>query len=212
MIIKGRAILNLMAILAILGGSSLPVFAGYDRYPTNTEVQQLRQKFHQKIVPQTRQLIKEGRGFGRDKRTASDLENRASFIKAWSRVDPDIALFLGEWQGQENWLLIFPSNVRGRTCVIYLPGDAPNIVNFGIGSVSNSQLKVNFDGKRPATLIQEQDYLGLIDVYQNKASLWLQVMPKPLTELGSSFYGRDTSRIIPQLQEAGCTASLPKQR
>lgn len=211
MIMKERSIVSVMASLTILGGSSLPVFAGYDRYPTNAEVQQLRQEFHQKTVPKIRQSIKEGRGFGRDKRTASDLENRASFIRAWSRVDPDIAPFLGEWQGQENWLLIFPSNVRGRTCVIYLPGDAPNIVNFGIGSVSNSQLKVNFDGKRPATLIQEQDYLGLIEVYPNKASLWPQVMPKPLTKLGNSFYGRDTSRIIPQLQAAGCTASLPKQ-
>ncbi|MBD0306592.1 MAG: hypothetical protein ICV80_00135 [Microcoleus sp. T1-bin1] len=200
-----------MAILTILGGSSVPVLAGYDRYPTNAEVQQLRQEFHQKTVPKTRQLIKEGREFGQDERTASDLENRAYFIKAWSRVDPDIAPFLGEWGGQDNWLLIFPSNVRGRTCVIYVPGDLRNVVNFGIGSVSDSQLKVNLDGEGPATLIQEQDYLGLIYVYQNKASLWPQVMPKLLTKLGNSFQGRDTSRIIPQLQAAGCTASLPKQ-
>lgn len=209
---KTRSLFSLIMSLTILGSSSLPVFAGSERYPTNTEVQQLKQQFHQKTVPQTRQFIKEGRGFGRDKRTASDLEKRASFIRAWSLVDPDVAPFLGEWGGQENWLLIFPSNVRGRTCVIYLPGAAPNIVNFGIGSVFNNQLKVNFDGKGPATLIQEQDYLGLIDVYKNKASLWIQVMPKPLTELGNSFYKRDTSRIVPQLQAAGCTASLPNQR
>ncbi|MEZ2318392.1 MAG: hypothetical protein ACBR15_05190 [Microcoleus sp.] len=209
---KGRSLVSLTASLTILGSSSLPVLAGYDRYPTNAEVQRLRQEFRQKIVPETQRFIRTGAGFGRDKRTASDLENRASFIRAWSRVEPDIAPFLGEWQGQENGLLIFPSNVRGRVCVIYIPGDLPNVVNFGLGSVSNNQLKVNFDGKRPTTLIQEQDYLGLIDVYKNKAMLWPQVMPKPLTELGNSFYGRDTSRIIPQLQDAGCTASGPKQR
>jgi len=87
MIIEGQSIFSVMVNLIIFCGSSLPVLAENDRYPTDAEVQQLRQEFHQKTVPQTRQLIKEGRGYGRDKRIASDLENRASFIRAWSRVD-----------------------------------------------------------------------------------------------------------------------------
>ena len=86
---KGRSIFKVIVSVTICGISSLPVFAS-ERYHTNLEVQQLRQEFPQKTVPQRRQLIKEGRGYGRDNRTASDFENRASFIKAWSRVDPDI--------------------------------------------------------------------------------------------------------------------------
>jgi hypothetical protein len=208
-IIKGRSLFSLIMSVTICG-VSLPVFAG-ERYPTNAEIRRLRQEFHQTIIPATRKFIRDGVGYGRDERTASDLENRASFIKAWSQVNPGIAPFLGEWGGQENWLIIFPSNVRGRACVIYIPGDEPNVVEFGLGSVANKQLRVNFDGNSPNVLIEDQDFLGLIDVYQNKAQVWPQVLPKPLKEMSNSFYDRDTSRIIPQFQAAGCTASLPER-
>jgi len=192
----------------IICGVSLPVFAG-ERYPTNAEIRRLRQEFHQKTIPATRKAMRDG--FIRDDRTASDLENRASFIKAWSRANPSIAPFLGEWGAQEEWLLIFPSNVRGRACVISIPGDEPNVVAFGLGSVSNKQFRVNFGDESYNVFIQEQDFLGDIQVHQNKAVVWPHWLPKPLKELSNSFYGRDTSRIIPQFQAAGCTASLPER-
>lgn len=73
--------------------------------------------------------------------------------------------------------MIYPSTVKNRVCVVYMPGDVPEVVNFGVGRVSNNQVRVNLDGDEPVVLILEQGFLGLIQVHKNKAELWDQTNP-----------------------------------
>lgn len=194
--------------LAILSASFLPAWASSERYPTNTEVQQMREKFRQRI-PSIDNTIRRRVGFGAKKRTAAQIQTLASYVNAWAQVDPGAAPFLGEWGGQENWFFIFPSNVKGKVCVINMPGDQPEIVSFGVGRVANGQIKVNMDGDSPSVIIKEKNYLGLIEINKNKPVIWEQVLPTPLPTLTNSLYDRNLSAIIPQFNKAGCTSSLP---
>jgi len=189
---------------------TLPGFAISERYPTDAEVNQLRQDFTRRRLPEIRKFIKQRVAHYPDRRTPSQIQTLKQFAQAWSTVNASTAPFLGEWTGEENWVMIYPSTVKNRVCVVYMPGDVPEVVNFGVGRVSNNQVRVNLDGDEPVVLILEQGFLGLIQVHKNKAELWDQTNPQPLQELASSPYRRDTSQIIQAFNSAGCTASLPR--
>jgi hypothetical protein len=90
-----------LGIITLCVASNLPASAQSQRYATNEEVNKLRQEFHQRI-PKVKGFLKSGAGFGRDRRTQADFQNRQNFIQAWSRISPNAAHFLGEWSGQEN--------------------------------------------------------------------------------------------------------------
>jgi len=181
-----------------------------ERYPSDTEVNQLRQDFTRKRLPEIRKFIKQRIAHYPDRRTPSEIQALKQFIQAWSKDNAAVAPFLGEWTGQENWVMIYPSITENRVCVVYMAGDVPNVVNFGVGSVSNNQIRVNLDGDEPIILILEQGFLGLVEVYKNKAQLWDQTNPRPLQKLAGSLYNRNTSQIIRSFNAAGCTASLPR--
>jgi hypothetical protein len=184
----------------------LPAIAQSQRYPTNEEITRLRQEFQERI-PRIKGFIQRGAGFGRDRRTQADLLTRQKFIQAWSSVSPNAAPFLGEWSGQENWLFIFPSNIKDQVCVLNMPGDIPNKIYFGIGAARNKIINIHLHS--PTTLILDGGFLGWIEVYKNQASVYEHVYPKPLKSLSNSLYGRDFSNIIPRLKAAGCTTSFP---
>lgn len=203
---KGRSLFGLMVSLAILGAVSISAFAQSQRYPTDAEVQRLRGNLREQFQAYQRVYGSSNR------RTSAEIKSLESFVSAWSKVDPSVAPFIGEWNRQENWLSIFPSKVRSQVCVIYVPGDEPE-ASFSLGSVSNDQIRVRGGLLDREVIIKQDNYLGLVGVYQNQVQVFVQAFPKLLKPpTNSSLHGRKASRVIQQFNAAGCTASLPARR
>jgi len=127
---KGRSILSVIVNLIILGICSLPTFAQVrsDRYPTDTEIQKLIAEFRSDI-PTFQRSSNLGGDYLKHPRQKQLFEQVKLFERAWSQVDPAVAPFLGTWNaGAPDWS-IYPSNTRGRVCVIFNQpsrGGAPN--------------------------------------------------------------------------------------
>ncbi|MCW5312976.1 hypothetical protein GTQ43_03650 [Nostoc sp. KVJ3] len=193
--------------LVILGSNQLSAVAD-NRQPTNTEINQLRQELREEI-PKLRTYKKTGPENWSDYRKTSEIQTQEDFVRTWSRIAPTVAPFLGEWQGQEAWLMIYPSRVKNQVCIIFMPGDTED-VKFAVSSVSNKQIRFQLSGK-PNVIIKEQEFLGLIDVLpeDNRAKLWLHTYPKLLKHPSSQIYKRNTAKILSQFNAAGCTTSKP---
>jgi len=95
---KVGLLLGLGVGLMILNAGSLPVFAGSQRYPTNAEVQRLIRQFRQQSssppVPTPGECCG---GWEADRRTPAQKQPLETFVRTWSRVDPAVAPFLGQW-------------------------------------------------------------------------------------------------------------------
>lgn len=204
---KGRTILGLMVSLTVFGAWSLAVLAQSQRHPTTAEMQKLRQEFRQNI--RSIQNDAQRADYIRDRRNQTELQNRELFVSTWSKVDSTIAPFVGSWSGWEESIKIYPSNVRGRVCII-VTGEGYG--SFTIGSVSNGQILTN-DGQ---VIFKEGNYLGIAGVYNNTPINALKIplhSPKPIeriTQLSGITEVKEKNRIIQQFNAAGCTDSLPR--
>jgi tetratricopeptide (TPR) repeat protein len=197
-----------LSLTVLCVGNNSSTFAQTDKLPTNQEIDEIRKDFNQGI-PRLKNILKKGIGFGPDRRTSTNIQNRNSFVSAWSKVSPNAAPFLGEWNGQENWLLVFPSNIRERVCVLDIAGDVVSpISSFGIGTVRNKQVTINFNNRIDIILIEDQGFLGLIEPSGIKKA-WEHVYPKYIKSIPTSFQSRDLSAVVPKMKAAGCTAGLP---
>ncbi|WP_341734516.1 hypothetical protein [Microcoleus sp. EPA2] len=130
---KGRSLLSLIVSFAVLATGSLSVFAQSQRYPTNVEIQKIIREFQQRASspPYSRECCG---GTEADTRTAAQRQPLKSFIKAWSQIDPTVAPFLGWWVNNDGDIGVYPSNVRGRVCVIYAsPGPSYSNRQGGYG-------------------------------------------------------------------------------
>lgn len=218
---KGRSILSVIVNLIILGICSLPTFAQVrsERYPTDTEIQKLIAEFRSDI-PTFQRSSNLGGDYLKHPRQKQLFEQVKLFERAWSQVDPAVAPFLGTWNaGAPDWS-IYPSNTRGRVCVIFNQpsrGGTPNNSYFSLGSVSNGQLRIkgeSFTGESYRIFIREGNYLGGMSVINNRPGISAYVWRSPLTNFIQSSItdSQKTSRIIQQFKAAGCTASLPNKR
>ncbi|HAZ49556.1 MAG TPA: hypothetical protein DDW76_10155 [Cyanobacteria bacterium UBA11369] len=93
---KGRSILSLMVCLGVLGTSLLPTLAQSRsrRYPTNAEIQRIIREFQQRAS--SRPFAGECcGGWEQDDRTAAQKRSLESFVRAWSRINPNVTTFLG---------------------------------------------------------------------------------------------------------------------
>ncbi|MFB2917757.1 hypothetical protein [Aerosakkonema funiforme] len=207
---KGRSLVGLMVSLVVLGAGSLPVLAQSQRYPTVTQMQRLRQEFRQFIrLTQTDQV---GANYILDRRTQAERQNRESFVRAWLNIEPEAAPFFGSWSGFEEIRHIYPSNVRGRVCVI-TTGEGYGSVSLGF--VSNRQIRTN-NGE---VIFKEGNYLGVARLDNNKPVITLEIplnSPRPLettTQLREFIIEvQDKNRVVQQFNAAGCTASRPTRR
>ena len=112
---KGRSLFGLIVSLAVLGVESLPVLAQSQRYPTSTEMQRLRQEFRQLIrLTQTDQV---GANYIQDRRTQAQRQNRESFVRAWSNIEPEAAPFLVPGQDMKR-VGIFILQISEVACVL----------------------------------------------------------------------------------------------
>jgi hypothetical protein len=212
---KNKLFSSLTVSLAVISYVSLPILAQSQRYPTDTELRQLSREFQQEIIPRAQQ----SRQFGKGQRHQA-LE---AFTRAWSRIDPATASFLGSWTSGEDDLTIYPSAVPGRACVIWTLAGGSHKVNafFSLGSASNGQLKVKSSGwsnnflSSGGVLIRQGNYLGIATVDPDRPRISLySAFSEPLRAIETIPFAtrEEKERVVGQFYGARCTVSLPNQR
>lgn len=212
---KGRSIVSLIVSFAILATGSLAVFAESLRYPTDVELKRLKIDFENKVKSSPKITTK----------NTAEIDQLKTWRSAWSKVDPGVATFLGAYSASEEGKFIYPSNTKGRVCIIdtYLSSRWGNTAEshgilFTVGSVSNGTIRTSNNH----VFIQKGDYLG--DTYvlkDNEARLYGYRLigslktPSPRYIPGFNInYFPDwvKQEIIQKFKAAGCTAYLPDQR
>jgi hypothetical protein len=178
------------------------------RQPTNAELTKLRQEFQQFIRSTKNNNV--GAGYIQDRRTQNEKNTRESFVNAWSKVEPNLAPFMGLWYGYEDIRHIYPSNIKGRVCVV---STGEGYGGFDTGVFSNGVIITN-NGQ---VLFKEGNFLGsgsLRDgrfVSSNGEIPFHSPRPlKPLNELiNYIFESPDKNQVSQQFKAAGCISNLP---
>jgi hypothetical protein len=193
--------------LTILSTSLLPAFAQSERHPTEAEVRELMNRFQ-------RQTQATG-----NEPTLPETTSRHLFVSAWSKVEPSLAPFLGEWyMGQDtsyaSVLWIYPSTTRGRVCIIhgYFPdGDESSTLSFVTGSVETDQIRIAGEDLGRSLLVKQGNDLALLGIYNEGADVFKYSFPRPLKPPTTASLNNapEASNIIQEFKAAGCTASLP---
>ncbi|MCF4966852.1 hypothetical protein CV014_06845 [Nostoc sp. CMAA1605] len=206
-----------MRSLLIIGSSLIILMANHSsvlaqiRQPTNAELRRLRQEFQQVIKSTINNSV--SASYIQDRRTQNEKNNRKSFVNAWSKVEPKLAPFMGVWSGYESSKHIYPSNIRGRVCVIWT-GDGSGSMDTGV--FSNGFIKTS----RGEVLFKEGNYLGSALLKNGKFIRNYDIpfnSPRPLgslTKLLEYMYDAQAEKITvsQKFQAAGCTNSTKVNR
>lgn len=198
-----RSLFILGFSLITLGVNELSVLA-QTRQPTNAEIKRLRQELQQ-------QISNVGAGSLQDRRTQVEKKTRESFVRAWSKTEPELAPFFGQWVGYENSSHIYPSNSKGRVCVFETAEGSGRLTT---GVFSNGVIKTNIG----EVLFKEGNYyLGSALLkngrfVSNNSEIPLH-SPRPVESLSGLleyiFEASEKNQISQQFKAAGCTSSLP---
>ena len=210
---KGRSLFSLIMSFAIVATGALSVFANSDRYPTDAELKKLRLDFEKQIDSFQKTSRKD----------TPEINQLRTFRLAWSKVDPGVVPFLGAYRALEEGKFIYPSNTKGRVCIIdtVLGGwsgntTEPNGILFTVGSVSNGTIHTTNNH----VFIQKGDYLGDTYVQKNEARLYgysLVGSLKPPSVIHIPGFNINylpewvKQEIIQKFKAAGCTASVPNK-
>ena len=190
------------------------------RYPTNSELKQLKQDYEQVILP----LMIKSREFGRNAE-GERSPSLNSFANEWAAINPNLSPFLGSWQKQVASLMIYPSKTSKNACVVMtLParGSSSNSLDaqFAIASFSDGQLKIKTSGwfnnflSSGAIFVRRGNVLAIATIEQNKPKInQYSAYSDPLRNLESLPLANtaQNQRVQQQFYNAGCTASLPSQ-
>ena len=202
-----------VATVLMMGNGSGAIASNTDRYPTNEEVRGLAQEFEQNVIPS----VQRTRQFGLGERS----QQLDAFVREWSKVDPEVAPFLGRWNKTVSDFMIYPSSSKGRACVVLTLPSRPSgklEAFFAIASISNGYLQLKTNGWNNASLasgavlIRNGNYLGIASVKQSKSNIRLQSAfsdpLRPITSLPLANTDQN-KKVIQQFSDASCTASLP---
>jgi len=202
-----RSLFILGLSLITLGVNELSVLA-QTRQPTNAEIKRLRQELQQQIRRAKNNNV--GAGYLQDRRTQVEKKTRESFVRAWSKTEPGLAPFMGIWSGYENSEHIYPSNTKGKVCIVST-GEGYGSLTTGI--LSNGLIKTNGGG----VLFKEGNFLGFALLkngrfVSNNGEIPLH-SPRPIEPLNRLleyiFEASEKNQISQQFKAAGCTSSLP---
>ena len=209
--LKIFATIFLIVFLTIIA-LGLPVWAQMqsERYPTDAELQKAIEDFRLDIPAFQR---------SRQFKTMPRIPALQLFITAWLQVDPAVAPFIGTWSEPKYDWSIYPSNIRGRVCVLFnhlIRGGTGNDAYFSLGSVSNGQLRIkgeSFTGESYRVFIREKNYLGSVSVQSNRTGIKpfihrLPLIPPKNLPITNS---QEKSRIVQLFNRAGCTTLLPNK-
>ena len=206
-----RSLFILGFSLITLGVNELSVLA-QTRQPTNAELKKLRQELQQFI-----RSVKNNRtGVGylqvQDRLTQVEKKTRESFVRAWSKTEPGLAPFMGIWSGYEHSEHIYPSNTKGKVCIVST-GEGSGSLTTGI--LSNGLIKIN---GRKIMLFKEGNFLGYALLKNDRFVSDNGEIPlnnptpiEPLNRLLLEYISEasEKSKIEKQFKAAGCTSSLP---
>ena len=167
------------------------------RYLSNQEIQ----SFEVEIQAE----LRSGSRFYLDRRTSLEINQINDFVRAWQKVDPSIAPYLGSWTGFESGVDIYPSSTKGQVCIVST-GIGINQYTFGVGRVSSNKL-----------LLEGED--GKTVIVTKRGILQSGNTINFIVEFGS-YNGRNgrSSYIYPRiprkistnkLARLGCTTSFP---
>ena len=215
---KGISILSLIVSCAVLVTGSLSVYAQSQRYPTDAEIQRLIREFQQRASspPYSRECCG---GWEADKRTPSQKQTLESFVKARSQIEPTVAPFLGWWVNNDGDIGVYPSNVRGRVCVIRA-SPVPSY-KFSVGSIDKKHIRLTGE-LAGRVLINQKNQSGnvfLLVAFVDRDNVaraepgsdiyTYPELPKDPTKLGiSKANPQENSKIVREFKAAGCTASI----
>jgi len=218
---KWRSPSSLIISLTIITIGSLSVSAQSQRYPTNAEIQKIIRQFQQRASspPFSRECCG---GWEADRRTAAQKQPLESFVKAWSQADPSVAPFLGWWANNDGQIGIYPSNVRGRACVIHV-SPRPSY-KFTVGSISSGKISLSGDLAGRVLLNQRNmsgntfllvAYVGSDNIARAAPGSDIYTypeLPQAPTKLPlSKANPQENSRMIREFNATGCTVSLPQR-
>ena len=197
--------------LITLTANELSVLA-QTRQPTNTELRKLRQELQQQIRRTKNNNV--GAGHLQDSRTQVEKNTRESFVRAWSKTEPELAPFFGLWVGYENISHIYPSNSKGRVCVVETAEGSGRLTT---GVFSNGVIKTNIG----EVLFKEGNYyLGSALLkngrfVSNNSEIPLRT-PRPVESLSglleNIFEASEKNQISQQFKAAGCTSSTVRSK
>jgi hypothetical protein len=194
-LIKRRGLITSCLSLVIIAGGSLPVLAQYQRYPTDVEIQGLIPEFRRQIQRWSQAINPES------------LKDATSFVAAWQRVDRASAPFLGQWTSVDENKSIYPSNVKGRVCIIDTSYEG---ARFSLGEVSNNRIRTS----TRQVIIKQGTFLGVAG-YNQGAGIYpyylLKTVESPITSCYLIYFA-EKAEIIKQFKAAGCTAFVPSIR
>jgi hypothetical protein len=218
---KRISIFSLIVSCAVLATGSLSVFAQSQRYPTDAEIQRLIREFQQRASsrPYSRECCG---GWEADTRTAAQRQPLESFVKAWSRVDSTVSPFLGWWTNNDGDIGVYPSNVRGRVCVIR--ASLGPSYKFSVGSISRGKISLSGDLTGRVLLNQRNmsgntfllvAYVGSDNTARAAPGSDIYTypeLPQAPTKLPlSKANPQENSRMIREFNATGCTVFLPQR-
>lgn len=96
------------------------------KYPTNDDFN----AFEDKLQGNPESLVK---------LRGNQAEQRRKFQNDWKDRNPNTAKFLGAWYTGDRYFYVFPSTVKGGTCVV--TQDANGKLNMQVGTVLNKELR-----------------------------------------------------------------------
>lgn len=203
-----RSLFILGLSLVMFSANQLSALA-QTRQVTNVELRKLRQELQKAIT-----LSKKNNStFIQDHRTAKEKQDRESFIRAWSKIEPGLAPFLGWWWGYEDMRYIYPSNTKGHVCVI--SSNDGGYGSFATGIFSNGVIQTS----RDELLLKERAYLGSASLEKGRFVRNYDIplnSPKPLEPLTKLFQEisefQHKSEVYQQFNAAGCTNLKPGQQ
>ena len=203
-----RSLFILGFSLITLGVNELSVLA-QTRQPTNAEIKKLREELQQQISRIKNNNV--GHDYLQDTRTQVEKKTRESFVRAWSKTEPGLAPFMGIWSGYEHSEHIYPSNTKGKVCIVST-GEGSGSLTTGI--LSNGLIKIN---GRKIMLFKEGNFLGSALLKNGRFVSDNGEIPlnnprriEPLNRLLESiFEASEKNQISQQFKAAGCTSSLP---
>ncbi len=211
-LMKGQSLFNLGLSCAIIAAISLPALAQSqsERYLTATEMKQLSVELNRKI----KAILQSTNKFGyiREFRTPKQIQSIKSFVNGWSKVDINIAPFLGTWHHAEYAIHIYPTNVKSQVCILATGQGQGRF--YGVGTVYNKQLRIS-----NSIYFKQDTYLSSASIIDNSpvlGSILHNQTPLPKLRELKGYMGEQNQEeqdlVIQQFNSHGCLDSLPNRK
>jgi hypothetical protein len=190
------------ASVLMIGNWSEAIAQVSNRYLSDQDIQALESQF------QSRSRGVTCRGYT-DRRQPSEIVQINDFVNAWQQADSSISPFLGNWEGLEEGLSVYPSTSKDKVCVVHSSYGTDGVQRFfNSGTILGN--KVISDGEIGKTVIlrkvapvrsgENPPFLASFQSFRDQGTVSAYVFPRTLKEIRNR-----------RFTDLGCTASLPSK-